>query len=261
MAGFRAHIATSSLLGFAYAGGAHVLFHTPLSSTLLAGGLCAVSGMLPDMDSRSAVPKRESIAFASAVIPMMMIHHLQRAGCDTETMVLVGAILYLLIRFVGGHLLSRFTTHRGMFHSIPAALCFGELVFLLSSGTLGIRWFKAGAVILGYLSHLVLDEFHSIDLGKGRVRLRRSLGTGMKMFNRNIPATAFAYIALILLTLTVMQEPRLIENVDALREAAGVQLDAAVDGAASRSAETPRESSHVEFYAPDEIVPISRESP
>ncbi|RMG04644.1 MAG: metal-dependent hydrolase [Planctomycetota bacterium] len=229
MADFKTHISTSSVLGFAYAGVGHVLFHAPLSSSILAGGLCAVSGMLPDIDSDSGIPKRESLTFAAAVVPMMLIGHMQRAGCDSETIVLVGATIYLAIRFLGGHLLSRFTVHRGMFHSIPAAACFGQAAFLLASGPLSIRLFKASAVLMGYLSHLLLDEFYSIDTSRGRVRLRKSFGTGLKMFSKNIFATAVAYLTCIFLALTIVQEPRLMAHLDALGNAAGTKIDASLE--------------------------------
>ncbi|MBN2292690.1 MAG: metal-dependent hydrolase, partial [Pirellulales bacterium] len=69
MAGFRTHITISSLAGVGYGVGANLLFDMPIPTCLLAGGLCSVSGMLPDIDSDSGVPLRESLAFAAAVVP------------------------------------------------------------------------------------------------------------------------------------------------------------------------------------------------
>ena len=51
MAGFKTHITTSSVLGVAYGATARCLYDVPLPTCLLAGGLCGVSGMLPDLDS------------------------------------------------------------------------------------------------------------------------------------------------------------------------------------------------------------------
>ena len=48
---------------------------------------------------------------------------------------LAGAAIYLLIRFGAAGAVARcITVHRGMFHSIPAAVIFGEIAFLLASG-------------------------------------------------------------------------------------------------------------------------------
>ena len=120
--------------------------------------------MLPDIDSDSGTPLRESMAFAAAVVPMMLLHRFQHWGMSHELIILAGAGVYLLIRFGLAALLKRYTVHRGMFHSLPAAAIFGEIAFLLASGDdVRLRVYKAGAVVLGYLSHLVLDEIYSIE--------------------------------------------------------------------------------------------------
>ena len=79
-------------------------------------------------------------------------------------MILAGAGAYLLVRFGFGFLLKHCTVHRGMFHSLPAAVIFGEIAFLLApSDDLGPKLFMAGAVVVGFLSHLLLDEIYSVD--------------------------------------------------------------------------------------------------
>ena len=91
------------------------------------------------------------MAFAAAVVPMMLLHRFQQWGLSHEMMILAGAGVYLFIRFGGAALLRRYTVHRGMFHSLPAALVFGEIAFLLASGDDVLRLYKAGAVVLGYM--------------------------------------------------------------------------------------------------------------
>src|SRR5687768_1680103 len=73
MAGFKTHIATSTALGIGYGSAAFLFFEALPGDCLLAAGLCSVSGMLPDLDSDSGVPVRESITFAAAVVPMLMM--------------------------------------------------------------------------------------------------------------------------------------------------------------------------------------------
>ena len=163
MAGFKTHITVSSLLGAGYGGAAYWMYGVPWPTCVLAGGLCSVSGMLPDLDSDSGTPLRESMAFAAAVVPMMLLHRFQRMGMSHELMILAAAATYLLVRFGGAALLKHCTVHRGMFHSLPAAAIFGEIAFLLAAGDdLGLRTYNAGAVVLGYLSHLVLDELRIV---------------------------------------------------------------------------------------------------
>jgi membrane-bound metal-dependent hydrolase YbcI (DUF457 family) len=208
MANFKEHITTSTFLGVAYGAAAGTFFDVPLSTCVLAGGLCSVSGMLPDVDSKSSRPLRESLAFGAAVVGMMTAQRFAELGMKHEWVVLAGATMYLFVRFVLGELLSRYTVHRGMFHSLPAAVIFGQIAFLLASGPdVQLRVYKAGAVVLGYLSHLVLDEVHSFEWKRGRVRLKRSFGTALKMFSSSWWATTSTYLKLALLTYVVVYEP------------------------------------------------------
>jgi len=207
MADFKTHITTSTVLGFAYAGTAYAVFDVPLPTCLLSAGLASVSGMLPDIDSDSGVPLRESLAFASAVVPMMLVHRFQQFGLSHEWIVLAGAATYLAVRFGLGWLLKHFTAHRGMFHSLPAAAIFGEVAFLLASGSVELRCFKAGAVVLGYLSHLALDEIYSLRFRRGTLRVKKSLGTGMKLFGQKAWPNVITYAGLIVLTFLSVMEP------------------------------------------------------
>jgi len=201
------HITTSSTLGVAYGGAAFALFDVPLPTCLLAGGLCGVSGMLPDLDSDSGIPLRESVAFAAAVVPMMLIDRLMHPPFNfaSEMLVLSGAVAYLVIRFGLAKMLSRFTVHRGMFHSLPAAAIAGELAFLVASGDLDMRCFKAGGVLLGFMSHLILDEIYSLDLRHGRVK--KSFGTAVKLWSKSHWANVSTYAKLALLSAVVFNDP------------------------------------------------------
>jgi hypothetical protein len=207
MAGFKTHITTSTVLGIGYGAGAYALYGVPLPTCLLAGGLCSVSGMLPDIDSDSGVPLRESLAFAAAVVPMLMMERFRELGLAPESMVLGGAIVYLLIRFGLGRLLKSYTVHRGMFHSLPACLIFGELAFLICHcEDINLRFYKAGGVMLGFMSHLVLDEIWSIGLKHGIPRFKRSFGTAMKVWGDDLFANFSTYAKLALLTWLVTQD-------------------------------------------------------
>ncbi|MGD0518040.1 MAG: metal-dependent hydrolase [Thermoguttaceae bacterium] len=207
MAGFKTHITFSSILGAGYGTAAFFLYDVPIPSCILAGGLCGVSGMLPDLDSGPGRPLHESMAFAAAVVPVMLIHHLQRMELSNEMIILICAGLYLLIRFGGAALLKLFTEHRGMFHSLPAAAVFGEVAFLLASGDNVLRLYKAGAVVLGYLSHLFLDEVYSFEWSHGRVRLKNSFGTALKIFGHSWWANISVYVKLAVLSFLIFYQP------------------------------------------------------
>src|SRR5262249_18761734 len=82
------------------------------------------------------------------------------------------------------------TVHRGMFHSIPALLIAGLAAYLLYPARDGrLRLFLAGGVMLGFLSHLVLDEAYSVDFTGARLRLNRYAGSALKLASRSRAAT------------------------------------------------------------------------
>jgi len=208
MADFKTHIATSTVLGISYGATAGMLFEVPWQTCLVAGGLCGVSGMLPDLDSGPGRPLRESLAFGAAVVPMLLIDRFRHMGMSNETIALCGGAIYLGIRFVLAWLLRHYTVHRGMFHSLPAALIAGELAFLLcTTGGFEMRCYKAGAVLLGFMSHLLLDEFYSVERRGLGVRLKKSFGTAVKLWGDSGWANISTYLKLIVLTILVLWDP------------------------------------------------------
>ena len=206
MAGFRTHITVSTFTGIGYGTAAHLLYQVPLPTCILAGGLCSVAGMLPDLDSDSGVPLRESVAFGAAVVPMMLMERLRHYDLATETIVLVGAMVYLAVRFGFARILKKYTAHRGMFHSIPAALFAAEFGFLLATGSVDMRAFKAGAILAGYMSHLVLDEIWSVEWIVYRFRLKQSFGTALKFWSDKIASNLVAYAGVGLLTYLIFHD-------------------------------------------------------
>jgi hypothetical protein len=234
MAGFRTHITVSTALGVGYAAGAHYFFAVPPESCVLAGGLCSVSGMLPDLDSDSGVPLRESIAFAAAAAPVMMIRRFERLGMPLETMILAGMAIYLVIRFGLAAVLKKYTVHRGMFHSLPAALIAAEVAFLIfDHEDLWLRYYTAGAVLAGFVSHLVLDEIWSVSFRRGLPRLKKSFGTAMKIWGDSLWANVSTYAKVILLTYLVSQDPQWMAQFDSRGERQRELADQAPSSSAS----------------------------
>ncbi len=181
MPGFRVHITGSTIVGAGYGAAAWYVGDMHPVTCGLGAGLCAVSGMLPDLDSGPGIPLRESVAFAAAVVPMMMIHRFQQLGMPLEAMILAGAAIYLGIRFGLSWLLKSYSHHRGMFHSLPAAAIAGQITFLAFGSEEPLRrYFVCSAVVLGFLTHLVLDEIWSVKMGWFGPKVKKSFGTALK---------------------------------------------------------------------------------
>jgi len=200
MAGFRTHITTSTVLGIGYGATGYLVYNVPPETSLLATGLCSVSGMLPDLDSDTGIPLRESMAFAAAVIPMLLVDRFQQMGLSSEMIVLAGGLIYIGVRFGLAELIKRYTVHRGMWHSLPAAAIAALLAFMLCSCEhMDLRLYKTGGVLLGFMSHLLLDELYSIEWKGARLRLKKSFGTAVKLWSKNTWANISTYGKLIVM--------------------------------------------------------------
>jgi membrane-bound metal-dependent hydrolase YbcI (DUF457 family) len=207
MADFKTHITTSTVLGVAYGAAGRILLDLPIDSCVLAGGLCSIAGMGPDLDSDSGVPVRETLSIVSMLVPMLLIQRLGHLQLTPEKLVLLGAVIYFLVRFGIGSLFRRFTVHRGMWHSIPAAAIAGVVAFLLCDCEIQVRFFKAWAVILGFMSHLILDELYSVDLNGRRVRIKKSFGSAVKFFGERAVPNLVTYSLMLALLSVVWFDP------------------------------------------------------
>lgn len=229
MADFKTHVTFSSAIGAGYAVVAYGSgFH--LATSILAGGLCGVSGMLPDIDSDSGKPRRESLTFAAAVIPLLMMDRFKQFDLTHDQIVLCGVLLYVAIRFWLSSMIGRWSVHRGMWHSIPAVLIFAGLAFLMSgSPDIFDRYLKAAAVGIGAFSHLLLDEIYSINTSGFVPKLKSSFGTAVKFFGNDPRANFSVYVKLAVVALMIASEPMVIERLELRNPEIAAKLQRAVD--------------------------------
>lgn len=203
MAAFKEHIKFSCGFGCTYAAGLAYL-GAGWTHSIMAGAVCGISGMLPDLDSASGRPVREMFGLTAAIVPLLMLPRLQSLGLTVEQAILIFAVVYVAIRFGLSSLFKRLTVHRGMFHSIPAALIAAEVGFLVHHcDHEGGAWLLAGGVFLGFLSHLILDEIYSVD---STGALKKSAGTAIKFASKSIPANLTTYTILAALTYVVVMD-------------------------------------------------------
>ena len=212
MADFKTHITVSTVAG-ALLGFGGYQSGMPWESCLIAGGLCSVSGMLPDLDSDSGIPLREAVAFAAAFVPMLMLERLERVGLSHEMMLVVTGIIYFFLRFGIAELFRRYTVHRGMWHSLPAALIASLFVFLVSaSENIHPRLLKTLAVFVGFMSHILLDELWSVEFRRGKYVFKHSFGTALKFFGESRLANIATYFLLIALSVVAYHDEAIMEH-------------------------------------------------
>lgn len=203
MASFYGHISTSSALGAVVGAIGAWHFDYDWGTVMLAAGLTALGGMLPDLDSDSGIPVRELFGLSGVLIPLLLFQRLRRYGLTPEQMFVLLAGTYLLVRFGVSEVFKRITVHRGMYHSIPAMLIAGLAVFLMHRPDQPIvgeelqrRAYLAIGTMIGFLSHLVLDEICAVDLMGVVPKLNQFAGSALKFKSDSWTATLLTYAIL-----------------------------------------------------------------
>jgi hypothetical protein len=207
MASYRGHIMFSSMLGVGYGGMGAITLGLDWGPAFLGAGLTALGGLMPDLDSDSSVPVRELFSLAAVVVPLLLVRRLHETGLTPEQIIVLMAGVYLLIRYGAAYVFKHYTVHRGMFHSIPAMLIAGLLVFLgMHHAPSNERFYLAGGAMLGFLSHLVLDELYAVDFLGRRIHGNKYAGTALKFWSPSWSATLTAYAILAALGLRAWVE-------------------------------------------------------
>lgn len=141
--------------------------------------LGVIGGLLPDIDSPTSIPIRMAFAMLSVVAGFVVAFTFGKHYSLLELLMLwVGC--FLIIRYGLLNLFTRLTTHRGLIHSIPAGVGFGlattVLVFHGFGGSAMNAWLCGLFITLGFIVHLLLDEWYSVNL-YGKKLLKKSFGT------------------------------------------------------------------------------------
>ena len=95
--------------------------------------VAAVLGsILPDMDSDSGVPFHVSFGSFATVAAALVFTSLYQETHVWERLLVWTIGTFAFIYIVVGYFFKRFTRHRGMAHSLPAALLAGLVTFFLA---------------------------------------------------------------------------------------------------------------------------------
>lgn len=207
MASYRGHLMLSIPLGAAYGFGAHYFLGVDWVSAALGGMLCGVSGLLPDLDSDSGMPVRIMFGLLGVICPLLMLPRLLAMQLPLQKVLFLLVGCHLLVRYGGAFLMRRTSVHRGMYHSIPAMLIAGLAVFLMyHHSQVEVRAFLAAGAMVGFLSHLVLDELCSVDFSGMKIKLNKFAGSAVKFASPSWTATLATYAILAGLAWTAAME-------------------------------------------------------
>ena len=215
MANFKTHISWGVVIAIGFI--LFALIYSILSETELLFWIflaVLVGSFLPDLDLDEGVPFQilfGLLGLGSAGI--VFLNAFQAGERELKGLILPSVITFLSVRFLAGYIFERFTNHRGMFHSIPAAFLSGlVMIWILELFSFGRqdRIFMGLAVSLGYLGHLVLDEIYSSANIHGHSLLpKQSLGSALKLRSSSKIATAFVYVSIIILVMILPDMKRI----------------------------------------------------
>jgi hypothetical protein len=199
MANFQTHFNVAS---FVSAVGAGTMFYSglvdkPDATLLFIGGI--IGGILPDIDSNNSTPSKiMRYVFANLISFFVLFKYIGMYPILNLVLIWVVSFMGVMILF---DLFSKITSHRGMFHSIPAGFIFwfsfSLLFYYIFKFNYLMSWYFGMFIFLGFITHLVLDEIYSVDLsGK---RMKKSFGTALKLWSKDIKSVALFYSLLIVL--------------------------------------------------------------
>jgi hypothetical protein len=200
MANFPTHIAVGTVVSGALATvtlAADVVAPENLVAVTLAGVLGSV---LPDIDLKDSRPSHAMFAGLGVFFAFTVLFSLQQKYSVAEMIILwLGTLV--LVRYVAHAFFHRLSAHRGIWHSLLASAfcgCATATVYATVLGRpAGVAWLAAGFMVIGYLTHLILDELYSVDVMD--TRLKASFGTALKIIDPRHPgATAAMAIATVI---------------------------------------------------------------
>lgn len=213
MASFRTHASFGIAAGLICAIGSFSLAFVPdsLSLPLGIGVAVLVGALLPDMDSDTGLPFHLTFGSLSLVAMFFTSVYVARLVPGDYVRIIgfglgVGLVMWMLV----GWLFKRFTVHRGMAHSIPAAAlsAFISYSVIIRFGLPAWDAFLlGGSVGFGYLLHLVLDEFHAAINFHGTPFVpNKALGSALKWRSQSAWTTTCVYAALVFFVLLDIQD-------------------------------------------------------
>ncbi len=207
MANFRTHLTSASLIsGLLSTALLKTGFYSP-GQLILFFSMGSIGGILPDIDADESIPLRSFVILFS--IPLAVISTLtQSKVLSVIEIVVIFFLFFIFFRYILLHILKYLTTHRGMMHSLPASILFSMVIIVLMDFIFivpkGISWLSGFFFMIGYISHLLLDEFTGI-----KIFHFKTPGTGgnpLKIVDRNNLKITFIFYLLIILLVLIAPE-------------------------------------------------------
>jgi hypothetical protein len=199
MANFKTHMSVAAACSGGLATGFLAVGVASPREVWLYFAMGTLGGILPDIDANNSIPGRMLFSFFAIVFAFVTLF--SRAGVySIVELSILWMVTYVVVRYIIFQMFARLTVHRGIFHSLLAAVFFGLCTTNISYYIFSINtvsaWMSGCFVFVGYVVHLILDEIYSVDLVGAKIK--RSFGTALKIISANMKATSLLFLATVL---------------------------------------------------------------
>jgi hypothetical protein len=193
MANFQTHLNVGIFVSAAATLSLHVAGFIEQSQMPVLFALGVAGSLLPDIDLERSRPTGLLFNVLGAVLAFAVTLPLTQRFQPLVLAAIWGTV-FLAVRYGVLKVFSSFTVHRGVWHSWLAiaavSLATTNLAYWVWEHSAERAWIAGLMVGIGYLTHLVLDEFSSVDLFNAKVK--RSFGTALKPISLKYPWSTIA---------------------------------------------------------------------
>jgi len=235
MANFKTHLSAAAIASSAIAGLTINIQLIDLQDApwlVLAG---TIGGLLPDVDSDHSKPAKLlflllAIISTLAILSIFSISYEitelfnpDKFVCDISilnapsllatlsekcipfSLLLIVLTTFITVRYLLFSVFKSLTVHRGVFHSILAAIFFALLTTCITyfhlQQDIVFAWLSGLFVFIGFIVHLLLDEAYSVDLSNSKIK--KSFGTALKLWSyKSWPASVIMLLCTLSLYFT-----------------------------------------------------------
>ena len=158
-----------------------------------------VGSIIPDIDSDTSHPRRIIFDGLCFVLPPALIYRVPLLhSSPVYALLFWGGATWLILKPLKWSF-RKYTKHRGVYHSVPAALIFSALCATLAlheSAPKELQLSVAMIALIGYLTHLTLDEIWAVDFNGKLPSKKRSFGTTLCWRGNQPRDTIILYLTL-----------------------------------------------------------------
>ena len=161
-----------------------------------------LGSVLPDIDLKDSRPSKAMFS-GLAVFFSFVVLFTAAGKLSIAEMFVVWLGTLAFVRYGAKAIFHQFSYHRGVWHSILAAVFCSAITAVVYYYLLrrheGVAWLAAAFMFLGFLTHLILDEMYSVDVMD--VRVKQSFGTAVKLLDAKHWGHSGAMVAALALVL------------------------------------------------------------